>query len=36
MGNSFLKDKIGVDVFEFYNFKSDWQVTTMTLKRLAA
>ena len=36
MGNSFLKGEIGVDIFEFYNFKTGWEVTTMTLKRLAA
>ena len=36
MSKSFLKDKIWEDIFEFYNFKSDWQVMTMTLKWLAA
>ena len=35
-GNLFLKGEIGVNIFEFSNFKSNWQDITMNLKKLAA
>ena len=35
-GNSFLKGEVSVDIFEFSNFKTNWQDITMNLKKLAA
>ena len=34
-GNSFLKGEVSVDIFEFSNFKSNWQDITMNLKKIA-